>query len=298
MKTFPLVSLQMAHVRHVATGVNDLGWVPMYGGDFAAMARDWFERIAPIADGVYLNRADGCCRRRLVGSRERILSGGDGLAPEAGGPDDGPGDGPTDDGDGSTDGGRRVRVEEVRSEVASADMVSHEQHRARCYIVRGLASSTRVIWGTGIPSRAGMELALERLAELHVREVTVDVSGMNIDDNAADFMTRLGKIVDTVYHEPLCHPAQFVEPPHSKATPTASLPQRFLLEGLDPARLAGSIAMHNTNFPMTAEWAERWAALGVTPTRARRDALKEAHEVREMETLAGMDSGGSGDGDA
>ena len=163
-------------------------------------------------------------------------------------------------------------------------MVSDEQHRARVCAVRGLVHTTRVVWGTGIPStEAAIPLALDRICELHVKEVTVDVSGQNHSRVCAKWIEGLRQVVDVVYIEPLCHPRQYVEPDHARGLPTASLPARFLLDGIKPERLAGSIAVHNTNHPLTPEHAERWAAWNVTAAVARQDLVRAEEIEREEE---------------
>lgn len=236
--TLPLCGYSTASMKQIGSG-NPMGWAPRFAREgWVGVVMDWINRIAPHASGLFLSRADGACRTRVVGYR-------------------------SDD-------------KAVTTEVASADMMSAEDHRVRVPFVRSLVYSTRLVHYTGIPDddEACIAIAVRRLRDLHVKEVGIDVSGQNLAPHCERFVNMLLDLGITVYDEPRCRNG-LTPPAFAEKVRTASMPVR-LLEDLDAGVPEGSIAIHNTNHPLTRDYRLIWQHKKVTPSVSRRQLLADA----------------------
>lgn len=216
MKT--LVGIDFAHSGEIDAS-NPMGWRERYDGDWPTLARDWITDLSHDYDGLFVRFAAGACYRRNVGYK--IATGS-------------------------------VKEEIVWTNAASDDMMSWEEHRRRIPIVAGLARTTTLLYFTGIPGKRGFPLALERIADLHVKHVGLDVSGRNLGLVACEFVTALRDLGITVYGEPLAFAHEV--PEWMRDAPTVShegVIQAAITKGA--AIPAGSYQWHNGKHPPTEE---------------------------------------------
>lgn len=142
---------------------NPSGYRNAYGGDYAKLAAD-LEYLP--GDGVFVRFADGACDARDVGQRS----------------------------DGKI----------ILTNACSADMMSETEHAARLEPVRDILRRKPVVWFTGIPETdQGVPKAVQRLWDMGLTKVAIDVSGRNLSDRVSRFVKTLRTRGITVYGEPL-----------------------------------------------------------------------------------------------